>query len=50
MIIYKITNKFNNKVYIGQTVRDLKTRFDEHMRDQTSNDYFHFNIIPCVVL
>ena len=41
MIIYKITNKLNNKVYIGQTVRDLKTRFDEHMRDQTSNDYFH---------
>lgn len=41
MIIYKITNKFNNKVYIGQTVRDLKTRFDEHMNDQISNDYFH---------
>ena len=44
MIIYKITNKLNNKIYIGQTVRDLQTRFDEHMRDQTSNDYFHLAV------
>lgn len=44
MIIYKITNKLNNKIYIGQTVRDLQTRFDEHMRDQTSNDYFHMAV------
>ena len=41
MIIYKITNKLNNKVYIGQTTRDIQVRFDEHMRDQTSSDYFH---------
>jgi len=30
MIIYKITNKLNNKVYIGQTIRDLEQRFIEH--------------------
>ena len=28
--IYKITNKINNKVYIGQTCRDLQTRWREH--------------------
>ena len=30
MIIYKITNKINNKVYIGQTIRSLKKRWIEH--------------------
>ena len=28
--IYKITNKINSKVYIGQTCRDLQTRWREH--------------------
>jgi len=32
MIIYKITNIINNKVYIGQTVRTLKKRMNEHFR------------------
>lgn len=32
MIIYKITNKINGKVYIGQTVRSLKERFAEHCK------------------
>ena len=26
MIIYKVTNKVNNKVYIGQTIQDLDSR------------------------
>lgn len=30
MRIYKITNKINNKVYIGQTTRELTKRFQEH--------------------
>lgn len=34
MIIYKITNKINNKIYIGQTVRDLKERIQEHKRNK----------------
>ena len=25
--IYKITNKLNNKVYVGQTVKSLQKRF-----------------------
>lgn len=32
-IIYKITNKINNKVYIGQTIRSLKTRWKHHIYD-----------------
>lgn len=32
MIIYKITNILNNKAYIGQTMRNLKTRRAEHLR------------------
>ena len=28
--IYKIINKINNKIYIGQTCRDLQTRWREH--------------------
>lgn len=30
MLIYKITNLINNKVYIGQTIRTLKQRFTQH--------------------
>lgn len=32
MIIYKITNKKNNKVYIGKTKRTLEVRKNEHLR------------------
>lgn len=31
-IIYKITNKINNKIYIGITTRTLETRWKEHLR------------------
>ncbi len=30
MIIYKLTNKVNNKVYIGQTRSSMKKRFSQH--------------------
>ena len=39
-IIYKWTNKINNKSYIGQTVNPRK-RYNEHCRAKT-NDYFHY--------
>lgn len=32
MVIYKITNKVNGKIYIGQTVRSMKVRLMEHKR------------------
>lgn len=37
MIIYKITNKINNKVYIGQTSGSLYDRFIRHCQDAESN-------------
>ena len=37
MIIYKITNKENNKVYIGQTIRTLEQRFNRHKNDALHN-------------
>lgn len=30
MVIYKIVNKINSKVYIGQTTQDLSVRFKQH--------------------
>lgn len=33
MWIYKITNIQNNKVYIGQTIRPVKNRFNRHIND-----------------
>lgn len=33
MVIYKITNLVNGKVYIGQTRRSLKRRWQEHRRE-----------------
>ena len=37
MIIYKITNIKNNKVYIGQTIRPIKDRFRRHINDAINN-------------
>ena len=34
--VYKITNLVNNKVYIGQTTRGIKARFNRHIRDAMS--------------
>jgi len=32
MIIYKVTNKINNKIYIGQTIMTLYERWKKHCR------------------
>ena len=37
MYIYKITNKVNSKVYIGQSVRPVEKRFNRHMNDAIKN-------------
>ena len=37
--IYKVTNKINGKIYIGQTTRDLKTRLSSHSTDKWSSLY-----------
>lgn len=36
--IYKITDKTNNKVYIGQTKRDIYKRFGEHLYKALNSD------------
>lgn len=36
--IYKITNKLNQKVYIGKTLRDPKIRWREHIEDSRHPD------------
>ncbi len=40
-VIYKITNKLNDKIYIGQTTRTLEIRMKEHTKKSraTSNSY-----------
>lgn len=43
MIIYKITNKINNKIYIGQTINPLLKRQKQHINYAnkiTSNTHF----------
>lgn len=45
MIIYKATNKINNKSYIGQTINSLKQRKKEH-----ANDIKRFNTVFCKAL
>lgn len=41
-IIYKVTNKINNKVYIGQTTESLKNRWNRHCGYQLNDGtYFH---------
>ena len=37
MFIYKITNKVNGKVYIGQTIRPIEQRFRRHINDSLNN-------------
>lgn len=37
MIIYKITNLINNKVYIGKTIKTIEWRFKKHWYDASKN-------------
>lgn len=44
MLIYRVTNKINNKVYIGQTTKALHRRKAGHIRDafkRNSTNHFH---------
>ena len=43
MIVYKITNKINNKIYIGQTVKTITERFSKHINSvkRHSISYIH---------
>lgn len=39
MLIYLIKNKINNKVYVGQTTKDINSRWQEHLRDSSCCTY-----------
>lgn len=39
MIIYKITNYKNGKIYIGQTIRSIHIRWKEHVRMTSECEY-----------
>jgi group I intron endonuclease len=44
VIIYKVTNKVNGKIYIGKTVKSLPIRKSQHCytaRSNRSASYFH---------
>ncbi len=42
MIIYKVTNKINGKIYIGQTTQELHCRWRDHCRgDKQRDSYLH---------
>lgn len=45
-IIYKWENLINNKKYIGQTIRDLKVRINEHIKASKTPEYpLHYAIL-----
>ena len=39
--IYTITNKIDNKTYVGQTVRDLEARWKDHLKKRSNCRYLH---------
>ncbi len=45
MIIYKITNKINGKIYIGQTVQPLTSRWSGHCNKSISKNGYLYNAI-----
>lgn len=42
--IYKITNRINGKIYVGQTVKTLEERFQKHCWGTTNKDKYHLNM------
>jgi group I intron endonuclease len=38
MYIYRLTNKINGKIYIGQTCRNPENRWEEHLKSSLSTD------------
>ena len=40
-LIYKFTNRVNNKVYIGQTTQSLQQRVNRHLQQLNDETYFH---------
>lgn len=43
MIIYKVTNNINNKIYIGQTIKTLENRRKSHIQEANRGSAFYFH-------
>ena len=43
MIIYKITNKVNNKFYIGKTTKSIQERFNRHRYNHQGQKTYLYN-------
>lgn len=43
MIIYKATNKINNKIYIGKTISSLKKRKIQHIKNAKEKSSVYFS-------
>lgn len=41
--IYKISNKINDKIYIGKTSRSVEVRFNEHINDSFNKNSSSYN-------
>jgi group I intron endonuclease len=44
-LVYKISNKVNNKIYIGITQQDLKVRWQQHKCNSNKKSYHLYNAI-----
>lgn len=42
MLIYRATNNINGKVYIGKTIKSLRSRISEHKSDINRGQIFYF--------
>ena len=45
--IYKITTSCSEKVYIGQTIRTIEKRWQEHLNARNDEKKKKFAFIPC---
>jgi group I intron endonuclease len=43
MIVYKITNLTNGKIYVGRTKKSIEKRFKEHVREASYNCKYYFH-------
>lgn len=43
MLVYKVTNRINGKVYIGQTIGDLEMRKSKHLYNVVNDSNFPFH-------
>lgn len=48
MIIYKVTNKINGMVYIGQTCRSLEKRWRQH-KDSVKRSYMYGKLKQAII-